>query len=206
MPCCYDYEWKLRNGFAEVIVNGKIALYDLENRIILVNGYDYINQVLDKYVVSFDGKYGLVNSEGKMLTDCIYDDIYEYGIRNGYFEVQLNGKFGCIDSEGNTAVPCIYDEIHSYDDEFTIVKKNGKAGVIDKYRETVVSFDYDSVSYYNEVNLFIIEMNGKYGVIDVAGKILVPLEYDKVHIEQNFIMASKKGRFGILDLDGNPIT
>lgn len=123
VPCCYDYEWKLRNGFAEIIVNGKIALYDLENRMILVNGYDYINQVLDKYVVSFDGKYGLMNSEGKMLTDCIYDDIYEYGIRNGYFEVQLNGKFGCIDSEGNTAVPCIYDEIHSYDDEFTIVKK-----------------------------------------------------------------------------------
>ena len=87
-----------------------------------------------------------------------------------------------------------------------LLLKNGKAGVIDKYGKTVVSFDYDSVSYYNEVNLFIIEMNGEYGVIDVAGKILVPLEYDKVHIEQNFIMASKKGRFGILDLNGNPIT
>jgi hypothetical protein len=88
------------------------------------------------------------------------------------------------------------------------VKCNGKFGFIDVENNVVMPCIYDSVNYncYENKSLVIVSMNKKYGAVDLTGKVIVPLEYDKVIFQCNYIVVSKRGRYGVLDIDGNPIT
>lgn len=48
-------------------------------------------------------KYGLLNKDGKVIADCIYDDIHLIdNYAKNYFPVEKNGKDGYIDLDGKT--------------------------------------------------------------------------------------------------------
>jgi len=55
------------------------------------------------------GKMGVVNFEGKLLTEIKYDSI-EYPIE-GYTPVIINSKYGLLDKDFKELYPCKYDEI-----------------------------------------------------------------------------------------------
>ena len=55
-----------------------------------------------------DGKYGYVDSNGKVVVDYIYEDATEQNIY-GYASVELNGLWGCIDKTGKIVVEPKYD-------------------------------------------------------------------------------------------------
>ena len=55
-----------------------------------------------------DGKYGYVNSDGKVIVDYKYDDATEQN-KFGYVAVQKNGLWGSIDSEGNVVIEPTYN-------------------------------------------------------------------------------------------------
>ena len=47
-----------------------------------------------------DGKYGLVDKNGKVVVDYIYDDITEQN-KYGYIGIKQDGKWGSLDQKGN---------------------------------------------------------------------------------------------------------
>lgn len=55
-----------------------------------------------------NGKYGYVDSEGKIIVDYIYDDATEQN-KFGYASVQKNGKWGSIDSDGKEVAKPTYE-------------------------------------------------------------------------------------------------
>lgn len=66
-----------------------------------------------------NGKYGFMNSEGKMVTKCIYDKTGDFW--DGVARVKKDGKYGFINTDGEEFIKCLYDEVNAF--------HNGKAKV-----------------------------------------------------------------------------
>ena len=60
-----------------------------------------------------NGKYGLINLEGKKITKALYEDIESLEYKQGMLLVKRNGKFGIINLKGQKIIDFKYDKIES---------------------------------------------------------------------------------------------
>ena len=98
---CYQGEnTKLLNEKKEEIASNysNIQPIQLEN---IVSDLIYEKSVL-KY--SKDGKYGLINLEGKEIVKPIYDEINSLPYKEGELLVKQNEKYGVINMKGNILI------------------------------------------------------------------------------------------------------
>ena len=95
-------------------------------------------------VLSYEenGKYGLVNFEGKKVTDAIYEDISSLVNKPGCIQVKKDGLYGVLNSEGKTIIDIKYnsikgDEYSSGEDGYLktgyIVSEKTSSGIIYGY-------------------------------------------------------------------------
>ncbi|HIW51837.1 MAG TPA: WG repeat-containing protein, partial [Candidatus Alistipes excrementipullorum] len=77
--------------------------------------------------VELNGKYGIINTNGEFIADCIYDEVYAFS--EDFAIVQLNGKYGFINTKGKR-IDCIYDHALAFRNGFAQVQLNGKWGFI----------------------------------------------------------------------------
>lgn len=49
--------------------------------------------------VKNDGKLGVINKKGQLITECIYDEV-EYFTEDGIAKVKKDGKYGFINGNG----------------------------------------------------------------------------------------------------------
>lgn len=107
---------------------GEKGFVTCEGVILSYNKYNTIEKTfIDSYIVSKEGKYGVLNVKGEEFIPCIYDSIewlHSYGdfiedektfetIRKMLYIyiVSKDKKYGAIDGGGNEIAPCIYDSI-----------------------------------------------------------------------------------------------
>ena len=62
---------------------------------------------------SKDGKYGIINLEGKKLTKPIYEEIDTFQYKEGELLVKKDGKYGVINIKGKPLVKNKYDKIET---------------------------------------------------------------------------------------------
>lgn len=86
------------------------------------------------------GKYGLLNIDGKVISECIYDTIYSYS--EDVALVRKNNKYGFIDKTGKEIIPIQYDFAFSFSDGLACVKKDFYYGYIDKSNQIIIPFKY----------------------------------------------------------------
>lgn len=101
------------NGYIRAKVNDEYKFYNLKleeksNRDAFGNH--------NLFVAKNDGKYGLVNRDGTLVVQYLYDDITEQN-DFGYVAVKKDGKWGVIDQYGNVVV----DPKYEFDDISKII-------------------------------------------------------------------------------------
>lgn len=85
-----------------------------------------------------NGKYGFMNSEGKMVTKCIYDKTGDFW--DGVARVKKDGKYGFINTDGEEFIKCLYDEVNAFHNGKAKVKKDGRYILIDMTGKMVFDF------------------------------------------------------------------
>lgn len=60
-----------------------------------------------------NGKYGLINLEGKKITKAIYEDIQSLEYKQGMLLVKENSKYGVINLKGQKIIDSKYDKIEA---------------------------------------------------------------------------------------------
>jgi hypothetical protein len=176
--------------------DGKEAVSSKYDRII--NAQHSLNFFCQK-----ENKWGIVNDKGTIISDFIYDSIFDFGDYSGglFAAVKLNGKWGCINQKGEIGIPVVYDKpvVFFQYPEYTVVSKNGKMGVINAFNEfkidlfydEIIPFGYDendpkSLPWYYDGNYnskephAFVNLNGKWTTIDSKGNQLLPLIYDSL--------------------------
>ena len=181
--------------------------------------------VYEKSILKYseDGKYGIIDFNGKRITKAIYEEIDTLQYKEGELLVKEKGKYGIINIKGTVLVKAKYDKIES--DKFYEVESGyQKSGYIvgqrteEGYRYGYVNLDGKEIieSKYNDLyrilnidseEIYIIcAENGKYGLIKnkeiVIENLYQALEYSET---SNTIVAYKGIKRGVIAINGKNI-
>lgn len=171
IPVIYDSSiYFYNNRVAKASLNGKDILINkygeqlFEDLYSSLKGNFYQNQIVCK-----NGKYGVIDTNGKYTIPLIYDNLERVDGNNNRFIIMENNKYGIVDHNNNLLLPCIYDSIVS--NQYIIsVCRNNKWGVFDYNLKTIVPTEYDIFdkddNYYDKRPVLICK-NGYYGVLNI---------------------------------------
>ena len=173
---------------------------------------------------SQDGKYGLVNLQGKKITKPIYDEIDSLPYKEGELIVRENEKYGVINMKGNKIIEISYDKIVT-DEYYTDENRYQYAGYIvsiktpEGYRygyrnnqgKELLKTEYNDISRVTEIkddsNTYLIyAKNGQYGIAKNGEKILEN-EYQSIRydISNQVFVVEKSKKYGIANSEGKII-
>ena len=180
----------------------------------------------EKSVLAYkeNSKYGLIDFDGKKITNPIYDEITSLQYREGCLKVKKGDKYGIINMNGHEIIKIAYEDVKS--DEFytkeneymgagfiiQIKTEEGyRYGYANKNGKEVLKTEYNDISRITEIeNLenayLLISKNGKYGVKENR-KTILPIEYEQIDFikECNVFIVQKDSKQGIISMDGNVI-
>ncbi len=171
-----------------------------------------------------DGKYGLIDFEGKEITQPIYDEINSLPYKEGELLAKKNGKYGIINIKGNKIVEFEYDDIkvdEYYNDEnnyryagyITLIKtqEGYRYGYLNHKGKQVLKPEYNEISRVTEIqdnnNVYLLcAKNGQYGInkneTQIVNNEYQSIQYDATN--QVFIIEKTK-KYGIANLEGKVI-
>lgn len=131
----------------------------------------------DLIAFDYEGAWGLADSDGKFLTDPVYDEIGYF--TGSYAVVTQNGKRGIINDRGKVVVKPEWDDITLYKSSASVCKDN-RWGVITDIDsgEPAVKPSYDYIMGFGDYGYACFERNGKFGIMDKEGNEIVPARYD----------------------------
>lgn len=156
-----------------------------------------------------DGKYGLIDLEGKTLYPCELDMVVPSG--SGGYLANKDGGWSGMGTLGN-----LYDESFSYPtmemarDGRTVrvdVQEGKGCGVVDLEGNTVVPYRYWNGKDYTEGLAAVEDTNGLWGYIDLEGHTVIPHRYVFAEPFQDGLapVAAGIGRWGLVDAAGTEV-
>lgn len=171
-----------------------------------------------------DGKYGLIDFQGKEITKAIYDNIESLQYKEGELLVKQNDKLGVINIKGNELVKTEYDEI-LIDDYYTEDENYKYSGYIvgihteEGYRygylntkgKEILKTEYNKISRVTDKddkdNVYLIcAKNGQYGVTKNK-ETIINNEYQSIAYDENndVFVLEKSSKYGIANIEGKEI-
>lgn len=144
------------------------------------------SEVVDRYTVSKDDKYGIIDGQGRVIVPLEYDYI-STTYHDGMVVVQKNGgkwsnrKYGYINLDGELVIPLQYRWAKDFSEGLAAVEnEKGLVGYIDTQGNLAIPFRYiDGQPFKNgravvRANIY----GGPYGAIDTKGNwILKPEQH-----------------------------
>ncbi len=108
-----------------------------------------------------DGKWGLIDTTGKIVAKPAYKDIMI--TTEGLYGVKYdNNKYGFIDKKGKVQIAFDYDEVRPFNNGLSIVSRGlGKLGVINRFNAKIAP------CYFSEVN--ILPATKQFELLDASG-------------------------------------
>ena len=180
---------------------------------------------MEKNVLSYEdnGKFGLINYDGKRLTDPIYESVSSLTNKPGCILVREDGLYGVLDSQGKVIIDTKYNSIKG--DEYCsekegylktgyIISEKTNSGImygyIDYNGKVLIEPQYESISRnieYDDDNVYLTFMeNGKKGVIKNKKVIIKPKFQSVVYYNaSNIFVVNRNGKYGFFDKDGEEI-
>lgn len=123
-------------------------------------------------IIKSGGKYGVINTEGKIVLDCSNLMIERIG---DLLKVKKDQNFGLVDKDGKVVADYIYQTIDKMDDDLYKVRK-GDYGLINKDGKEIVPCNF---LYIGEVSEGIITMKAsdKFIYVTKEGKLITKKGY-----------------------------
>lgn len=202
-------------------VNARFGIFSMNSmKEIIPVKYDKISVTDDSsYIVTLNGKYGLLNTHGNEILQPIYSSFQSSG---NVYRVTQNSKKGIVSRSGKVIAGCKYDDIEPYESCY-VVRLGKKSGILDASGNVALAIQYENVAVYNN-NIFYAKF-GKaagYGILNSQGKMMSKPKYRDIFYDRGFyITTDAKGKVGAhnsagelifnnaystYEIDGNTIT
>jgi len=152
-----------------------------------------------------NGSLGLVNRNGRFLTDSLITDIIQ---KDGCLLIKRAGKWGLMNSyQFNYIVPPTADMIESYRSDF-VIHVNGLEGVYSTalrlYFPPVYQKVFEPSTLQN--NFLVVKQNDRFGIIDANKKNIVSgLDSIRTAFRLNGLIAFKNGKSYTVALNDNGV-
>lgn len=184
------------------------------------------NLMYEKSILKYSeqGKYGLINFEGKKVTKPIYDEIDALPYKEGELLVKQDEKYGVINIKGNKLINIEYDQIAIdgyYESEegyrysgYIVSSKTQEGyryGFINHKGKMILGTEYNQLSRITEIednqNFYLIgAKNGQFGMTK-NGEEIIKNEYQSIVYDEanNLLVIEKSKKYGIANLEGKII-
>jgi len=216
IPIKYKRAEDFYHGIAKVNYNEKVGFIDSTDEAVIPFNYDHITGFYSGIATTFigttddlgnniDGKYGLIDYNGNVLAEPIYDQV---STSDGFIFAKTDNMYGIL-KNGKVVVPFNYFKFYGYHngaiiasrpltekEEKAYQKEQKKREKEDGEQEQEQEQEQDYVEYTYDDS----EIIGKFGVIDTSNNIIVPFNYDNAFpLNNNLIIVKKKGKYGIIN-------
>ena len=160
--------------------------------------------------VSKNGKYGLVNLDGKEIVSPDYEEISAInGIQNS-LKIKKDGKYGIINTEGKSIVGNLFTDITNLgkDDKagFIVKGEDGKFGVVNYSGFKVLDTKYDAIEKTHGNDMYVVTENGVQKLIDKDGNVVLEQGFNKIKSiltnKENGVIFEKDGKYGVMKITG----
>lgn len=188
-------------------------LFTNYNKVEALENYDSAENVwYEKNVlkVEKDGKWGLIDTNGKEISEIIYDNIKTLkGIQNSII-VEKEGKYGLLNCNGVKILDTNYSEILNFGDDYIngYITKNqdGKFGIVNVSGEQVLENNYEEIYNIYSDKYFVIGENGNQQLINKDKEKVITENFDEIkQITSTGVIYVKDGKYGFMDFEGNII-
>lgn len=164
---------------------------------------DYFEFIGELAKVKLNGKYGVINSEGKLVIPAIFEDISIN--ENGLIIVTNSNKKGLFNADGSRITDFIYQYIDNFSNGLAMVDNGNfisRYNFIDKSGKEISIQKYEDVLSFSE-GLAAVKLKDLWGFIDRNGKLIVPFKYNKVYSFNEGLAAVKQNdKWGYIDKTG----
>lgn len=179
------------------------AIYNYDEN----NNLWYENNILK---VQKNGKYGLINIEGKEIVSCVYDAIDSIKGTKTVFVTTVNNKKGLIDSIGKTIIENNYQEITSltnkYENGFIVKNDQGKYGVINYDKSVALQEKYDNIKNIYGNNMYVVKEGEVWKAVNNKGESFIENKFEEVkEINNDNFVIKVNGKYGIINTKSEEI-
>ena len=208
--CTYDVNYETGEYKTSALNSRGDQIFTEYDTVQAIENYDSNNNLWyedDVLIVTKDGKYGLIDFEGKVLANCEYDSISSLkGIENT-FVTEKKGKKGLIDNIGSIIAENNYKDIipisEQVEDGIILIDENDKYGVIKSDRTVALENQYDNIKQIYGDNKYVVEVNGQWSVIDRDGNTYLTDEFDDIaSINGDNVIVINNNKYGVTSLSG----
>lgn len=180
----------------------------------------------EKSVLKYEdnGKFGIIDLEGKEILKAKYDEIEGLPYKEGEFIVKEEDKYGVINMNGKTLVNSKYDNIavdayYTQEDGYKnagyiISNKTDEGyrfGYVDYKGKTILQPEYNEISRITNVEnkeeiYLIVARNGQYGLLK-ENDAIINNEYQSISYDEtnNLLTLEKSKKYGVANLSGEII-
>lgn len=211
--CTYDINIELNTYETKVLNSKNEEIFTNYDKVEAISNMDESYNIwYEENVLRYekDGKCGIINLSGEVLTENIYEEIVALsGIENS-FVVTLDGKKGIVDNTGSIIVEPNYTEITNLGVDnkkgYIVKSEEGLYGIVDYSDNIVLETKYETIKNVYGNNYYVITESGKETLINKDGEIILKDEFDNVSqiltLEANGFIYIKDGLYGIMSFDG----
>ena len=225
--CVKEYNENTKEYETVVYNEKKEVLFSNYKNIQAISIYTNVNSTpYEKSVLTYkeNGKYGLINLEGKQITKPVYDEISSINYKEGTFLVKQNELEGIINMKGKVIIKCEYESVTS-DNYYSENGYNKQAGFIVS-KKTEDGYRYGYVNYRGTIILnpiytqlervteianekgvyFIAFKNGQAGLLK-NNKEILNYEYEDIqyNVLGSIFITKRNGKYGAVNLEGTTV-
>lgn len=225
--CVKEYNESTKEYETVVYNEKKEVLLSNYKNVQAISIYTNVNSTpYEKSVLTYkeNGKYGLINLEGKQITKPVYDEISSINYKEGTFLVKQNELEGIINMKGKVIIKCEYESVTS-DNYYSENGNNKQAGFIIS-KKTEDGYRYGYANYRGTIILkpiytqlervteianekgvyFIAFKNGQAGLLK-NNKEILNYEYEDIqyNVLGSIFVTKRNGKYGAVNQEGTTI-
>lgn len=188
----------------------------------ILKGYDQI-EAIDNYDskqniwfessalrVQKNGKYGLIDLDGKTLLDCEYDNIYSLKSISENYIIEKNSKLGLVNSKGQIVINTEYSKIETlkegYKDAYLVANEDGLYGVVSILGTKILENKYEEIKYLSSSECYSVKENGVWELVNTKGMVLQTSEGEEyIFAKGENVIVKKDNKYGIEKISGESV-
>jgi len=163
-------------------------------------------------VVQTNDKFGLVNQNGEIQFECIYDYMGSYSEEESVIPVNLDNKSYYINIDGYKKLVAdkSFDYLGTFNSQLAPVKIKGKCGWVNReFAESQFEFDYTSV-FYDDIA--VAKKGNKWALINDDIETITDFKYDDIKLDDtgtvgnsSAIFVKENNKYILVDKKGKQI-
>lgn len=157
--------------------------------------------------VEKDGKYGLINLDGKELLKPSKDSINVISGTKSVYVTTSNGKKGIISSTGNVIIEDNYKNVTSltnkYENGFIVENNQGEYGVINYDKSVALEEKYDEIKNVYGNSMYVVKESNTWKIVNSEKQEFLAGKFgDVTEINNENITIENNGKYGVVNLEG----